>query len=345
MENINQLKQAISKLNEREVKALLNLIFICAEEYEEDAMIKILQSMKKSLIQVLRNEEEIEHRQTVHIVFGDSTAGSLKAVFRNTTYSKTEEIIVLPHILSVGPIESLHTTKGIENRFQWLKEHYRDDFNDLEEYKQGMLNAIEKIKGIAPYQQILIWTCENAAEQTGLRIVLYLLKDKVNEVFELNTFKAFHELYTYPMLEEEQYPRTSGELVPEKLLQFYEQFELRPMNCAKRHALLDEGRNLLLSESLLRTWEHNELWHSDVERDDGFIIQCAKKLHKEQSKHDYMKAARLIGEVIGHMQQYTGDEWIEYRLRDLIAKEIFVYRGDLNAMRLYEVKLKEELLH
>ena len=27
-----------------------------------------------------------------------------------------------------------------------------------------------------------------------------------------------------------------------------------------------------------------------------------------------MKAARLIGEVIGHMRQHTGDQWIEYRL-------------------------------
>lgn len=345
MENINQLKQAISKLTEREAKTLLNLVFIRAEQNEEDEMIRILQSMKESLIQGLGSEEKIEHRQTVHIVFGDSPAGSLKAAFRNTPYAKTEEIIVLPHILSVGPIESLHKKKGIENRFQWLKEHYRDDFDDLEEYKQGMLHAVEKIKGIAPYQQILIWTCENAAEQIGLRIVLYLLQNKGNEVFELNTFKAFHELYTYPMLEEEQYPRTSGELTPEKLLQFYEQFERRPMNGAKRHTLLDEGRNLLLSESLLRTWENDVLWHSDVERDDDFIIHCAKKLHKEQGKHDYMKATRLIGEVIGHLQQYTGDQWIEYRLRDLIAKEKFVYRGDLNAMRMYEVKLKEELLH
>jgi len=345
MENINQIKQAISKLDEREAKALLNLIFIQAEKYEEDEMIRILQTMKKSLIQVSRNEEKIEHRQTVHIVFGDSPAGSLKAAIRKTPYEKSEEIIVLPHILSVGPIESLHTEKGIENRFQWFKEHYRDEFNDLEEYKQGMLKAIEKIKGIASYQQIIIWTCENAAEQIGLRIVLYLIQNKLNDVFELNTFKAFHELYTYPMLEEEQYPRTSGELAPEQLLQFYEQFELRPMNRAKRHALLDEGNNLLLSESLLRTWENDELWHSDVERDDDFIIHCAKTLHKERGQHDYMKAARLIGEVIGHMQQYTGDQWIEYRLRDLIAKEIFAYRGDLNAMRLYEVKLKEEFLH
>jgi hypothetical protein len=147
------------------------------------------------------------------------------------------------------------------------------------------------------------------------------------------------------MLEEEQFPRSSGELTPEKLLQFYEQFELRPMNFAKRNALSDEGQNLMLIENHLRTWEHGELRDSNIERGDDFIIHCAKKLHKEQGTYDYMKSARLIGEVIGHMQQYTGDEWIEYRLRDLISKEIFEYRGDLSAMRLYEVKLKKELLH
>ena len=90
----------------------------------------------------------------------------------------------------------------------------------------------------------------------------------------------------------------------------------------------------------MRSWKHGELWHSDIERDDNFIIQCAKKLNKEQDTDGYMKAARLIGEVIGHIQQYTGDQWIEYRLRDLISKEVFAYRGDLSAMRLYEVKLK-----
>ena len=137
MENINQLKQAISKLDEREAKALLNLIFIRSEQCEEDEMIRNLQSMKKSLIEGSRNEEKIEHLQTVHIVFSDSSAGTLKVAFRNTSYAKSEEIIVLPDILSVGPIESLHTKKGIENRFQWFKENYHADINNLEEYKRG----------------------------------------------------------------------------------------------------------------------------------------------------------------------------------------------------------------
>ncbi|MGG4153578.1 DUF1835 domain-containing protein [Peribacillus muralis] len=280
----------------------------------------------------------------VHIVFGNSAGGCLKFAFRKTTYAKTEEIIVLPDILSVGPIDRLQTKEGIESRLQWFKESYRDDFNNLEVYKQGMLKAIEKIKEIPPHQKVIIWTCENAAEQTGLRIVLYLLQNEVNEVFELNTFKAFHECYTYPMLEAEQFPRSSGELIPDKLLQLYEQCELKPMKFAKRIALSEEGQKLLLNENHLRTWEYGELRHSNIERGDAFIIHCAKRLHKVLDTHDYMKAARLIGEVVGHMQQYTGDEWIEYRLRDLISGGIFDYRGVLRAMRRYEVKLKEELL-
>ena len=71
------IKTAISKLDEREAKAIQNLIFLSSEQFEEDEMIGLLQSLKKSLIQVSRNEEKIEHPQTVHIVFGDSRAGSL----------------------------------------------------------------------------------------------------------------------------------------------------------------------------------------------------------------------------------------------------------------------------
>ena len=41
MWKIKQLKQAISKLDEHDAKALLNLIFICYEQYEQDEIIKL----------------------------------------------------------------------------------------------------------------------------------------------------------------------------------------------------------------------------------------------------------------------------------------------------------------
>ncbi|WP_455663069.1 DUF1835 domain-containing protein [Pradoshia sp.] len=293
---------------------------------------------------VAKNEHRKELLQTTHIVFSYSTAGSLKNAFRHTNFAETEEIIVFPDLLSVGPIKALQTQEGMENRYQWFKKNYRDDFNEMDEYKQGMLQALEKIKKIPAYQKVIIWTCENAAEQTGLRIVLYLLQDNENEIFELNTYKAYQELYPYSISEEEQYPLSSGEVPPEKLLQFYKQAERKSISPAKCKALCHEGEDLLQAANDLRTWECGEVRHARIEEGDGFIIECARKLHKEQGIHDYMKAARLIGEVIGHMQQYVGDGWIDYRLRALISKGIFDYRGGLHAMRFYEVRLKKEML-
>ncbi|CEG27120.1 DUF3658 domain-containing protein [Bacillus sp. B-jedd] len=51
-------------------------------------------------------------------------------------------------------------------------------------------------------------------------------------------------------------------------------------------------------------------------------------------------SARLVGEVYGHIFQYIGDSFIEYRVRKLIEAGIFEYKGSLEAMRCYSIKLK-----
>lgn len=208
-----------------------------------------------------------------------------------------------------------------------------------------MLDAVKRIKNIPPHQDIVIWTCQNAHEQTGLRLVLAMLKDKLNSVFVIDTFTAFHEIHYYPQLAEENYPRATGEVTSDNLRLFYEQFELRPLKKAKRQALCGEGLRIALNEDIIRTWEHQELWHNlDESRDDHIIIECAKSMYLEKGKVEYMKSARLIGDVLGHMVQYRGDEWLEYRLRRLIEQGVFAYKGNLKDMRYYEVKLNDEYL-
>lgn len=307
---------------------------------------EMLLHMQQSIIKMGEEKHGTKNAQTVHIVFGDSPGGSLRAAFRETDYDQTEEIIVLPDILSVGPMKDLHIEAGIEARYQWFNDRYYVEGDDLEQYKYRMLEAVEKVKNIPPHQDIVIWTCQNAHEQTGLRLVLAMLKDKLNSVFVLDTFTAFHEIHEYPQLAEDHYPKTSGELTSEALRLFYEQYELRPLQKAKRQALCGEGSRILLDDyDLIRTWEHQELWHNNnVDRDDAFIIDCAKRLHEEDGQVEFQKSARLIGEVLGHMEQYRGDEWLEYRLRCLVEQGVFTYRGDLKAMRLYEVKLSDEYL-
>lgn len=345
MEKANQLKRAITKLNDTETKSLLFQLFLQAEMNEPTQFVKDLNKMKHSLMAL----SPVPHTQTVHIVFGDSTAGSLRVAFHDTAYKETEEVLVLPDNFSVGPVKNLHTKEGIQARFQWLKDRFQDAINERDAYMHGMMEAIENIKTIPPYQDIVVWTGNNAHEQTGLRLVLALLKDKWNTIFILNTFSAFHELYTYPVLAEEDYPQISSQLCSDELLLIYEQYDMRPVQIAKRETLCQEGWNMLLEASssmlsdepyLIRTWEDNELWHNtNIDGDDDFIIACAKRMHAEEETLDFIKAARVIGEVCGHMEQYRGIEWMEYRLRCLIERGVFEYEGDLKAMRLYQVKL------
>lgn len=347
MDKANQLKQAITKLSEPEAKSLLFQLFFQAEINEPSQFVNELRETKQSLMM----DSPTSHTQTVHIVYGDSTASSLRIAFHDTAYKDTEEVLVLPDILSIGPVKGLHTKEGIQARFQWLKDRFQDSINEYDGYMCGMTEAIDRIKAIPSYQDIVIWTGNNAHEQAGLRLVLALLKDKWNTIFILNTFTAFHEIHIYPSLEEENYPKTSKELSSDELLLFYEQCDMRPLRQAKREALCREGWNMLLEEGhsmlsdepyLIRTWEDNELWHNtNIDCDDDFIIACAKRMHEEREETSgFIKAARIVGEVCGSMEQYRGIEWIEYRIRCLIEQEIFDYEGDLKAMRLYQVKLR-----
>ncbi|MFJ7935932.1 DUF1835 domain-containing protein [Sporosarcina sp. NPDC096371] len=345
MDRINRLKQAITQLSDSEAKSLLFQLFSQAETNESAEFVKELREVKHSLMAV----PPTSHAQTVHIVFGDSTAGNLQIAFHDTAYKETEVVLVLPDILSIGPVKDLHTKEGIQARFQWLKDRFQDEINERDAYMRGMMEAIERIKAIPPHQDIVIWTGNNANEQTGLRLVLALLKDKWNTIFILNTFTAFHEIYIYPALAEENYPKTSSELSSDELVLFYDQYDMRPIRKAKRESLCKEGWNMLLEEGrsmlsdephLIRTWQDHELWHnSHIDCDDDFIIACAKRMHMEEGMSDFIKAARVVGEVYGQMEQYRGTEWIEYRLRCLIERGIFTYEGDLKAMRLYQVKL------
>ncbi|WP_025114316.1 DUF1835 domain-containing protein [Lysinibacillus fusiformis] len=333
MEKGIKLKKVINRLSGADAKSML--FFSLMNEQAKD-----------SIIEFLLQQGEGQHAsniQTVHIVFGHSPGGSLKAILRQKTYEKTEQIIVIPGNFSVGPLKDLHTWAGIETRFRWFQERYLMDSDEIAITEHEMKEAVEKIKKIPEQQNIIIWTCQNAHEQIGLRLVLALLANKTNDIYVLDTFELFHELRTRPKLAEENYPRSTGEVVAKDLLYFYEQYHRRPLKTALRQALCKEGLNMLMDDyHCLRTWEYHKLGHHNNENiDDDFIITCVERLHKEQGDDHYQNAAKVIGEVVGYFIQYREPEWIEYRLRQLIQQGLFSYQGELKGMLHYQVKLSD----
>ncbi|MED4074532.1 DUF3658 domain-containing protein [Priestia endophytica] len=77
----------------------------------------------------------------------------------------------------------------------------------------------------------------------------------------------------------------------------------------------------------------------DLDYRDGCFVNKAQYLHNDQGIKKYMKSVRLVGEGVGHLQQYPGDAFFEYRVRQLIMNGVFEIQGVPKDMRFYSVKL------
>ncbi|MFP7443021.1 DUF1835 domain-containing protein [Bacillus infantis] len=272
----------------------------------------------------------------IHILFGESPAGSLKNAFRDMGIYEQERVVFFRDIFSVGPVWMLHEESGRENRIEWMKDLISDDYEEYPEYRNKFEKTIRQIQGISDGSHIIIWHADNAHEQTGLQFVVYLLMEKDIDITTINTTEAYEELF--PDKKEKFTPLHTGEISPEMLKLIWEGPHGKRLTDHDREHLEKEWLTLSEDRANLRVWR-NQVIHSFPEDYDTFIKSRAKKLHAKQKEKDYMKSARLIGDVLGRLDQYVGDGFLEYRLKKMIAAGVFEAEGSLLAMRFYSVKL------
>ncbi|WP_374722893.1 DUF1835 domain-containing protein [Peribacillus tepidiphilus] len=273
----------------------------------------------------------------IHILFGASASGSLKFVLREMGRDKKEMVMSFWDMFSIGPVWQLHEETGKETRFEWMKKIITDEYDEFPDYKQRFEKAINQINSIPEGVHITIWTSDNAHEQIGMRYVLHLLKGKNIDITLINTTKAYEELF---LVKKVKYtPLHTGEIPPEKLHVMYEQDYGKFFTDHDREDLEKEWLSLSESQETLRIWRNGRIQSVPEDYYDEFIINKAKKLHGKKKTNEFMKSARLIGEVLGHLDQYVGDAFLEYRLKKLIEKGIFESEGSLEAMRFYSVRL------
>lgn len=272
--------------------------------------------------------------ETVHIVCGESPAGSLRVGL-----GYENKVIGFPDFFAVGPIWELDKEDVRKRRYEWLKDHlnYPDAFIE-EEYERKYLKSLTEINCLKGDIPIVIWTAENANEQTGLRYLLYLLKEKANDVFLINTTIAFQELFNTS--EFQYYYYHTGEVVPEKLNTIYQKKLTKPLTAEERTRLEKEWMTLSDTKEVVRIWEHNKIKAVNPNYFDELIITTAQNFHAQQREKDFIKSIRLIGEVYGQIANQVGDAFIEYRLRSLIYNGVFEIKGIPKGMRYYSVKLR-----
>ncbi|MFC3212427.1 DUF1835 domain-containing protein [Planomicrobium okeanokoites] len=270
-----------------------------------------------------------------HFVVGESAAGSLKLAFRG----KNHQIYPLSLDLSLGPIAAIHEEEGIQRHVDWLRSSFtfEDDYfgHQEETYRQ----TLEKIKSLKDGDQATIWTGENTAEQIGLRLVCFLMANKKVDLSVVNTAEAMNELMRDSDIEVEI--RHSGECNNKQMAHFFKHSRTRLPN-AETVALADDMLKLLSSTSLLRSWKNGEILDAEETRDDSFILKCVRGQKEKNLNDGFVKATRIVGEVLGHSYHIYSDAWIDYRLRSLTRSGQLISRGDLRSMRSYDVRLAHE---
>ncbi|PRS60298.1 hypothetical protein C6X98_16920 [Bacillus pumilus] len=276
----------------------------------------------------------------IHIVFGAAAAGSLKQAFCEMKQDQVNDIIAFHDIYSIGPLLHLHEHEGQEKRIEWLRNVISNEFGHFDDMVTDQHRMLQQIKDIKDGTRILIWTGSNAHEQIGLRYAIYLLKEKNIELSLINTTTAFDQLFNTNTRRMDI--RHAGEITTEKLKVLYKSKEhMHSVTKEERAQLLIEWLSFAKENHTLRIWQKGQTISVPEDEFDAYLVKMAKRVHQSEPEEDYIKTPRLIGEVIGYLEQYIGDDFIEYRLKTLIDQGIFDMIGRRTSMRYYSIKLTE----
>ena len=148
---------------------------------EQDKLRDIVEIIN-DCIQKHRSVDQRIATQAVHIVSSESAAGSVRVAL-----VPPKHVIGFPDCFSIGPLWKLEDKRGQTFRSNWLSENINDGQEDI--YQNQFTNTLREIEDIPNHVPIYIWYGNNADEQCGLRFFLYLLRDKSNEIFLINTIE------------------------------------------------------------------------------------------------------------------------------------------------------------
>ncbi|MBT2724440.1 DUF1835 domain-containing protein [Bacillus sp. ISL-46] len=340
--DILDIKKLVKDLPEQEVRLYLQFILfkIALLEDKKESLVEFANDLKEIYNEILypkdtnQNQFDKGNYKKVHIQFGYPY---LRQLLKELNLLEEDFTITFHDNFAIAPIGSLDTEKGQTYRFDWLKKNLSDEY-EIENYQESYPRVISQLLTIPENVSIYIWVSENANEQTALLFTIYLLQEMKNNIFIIDTATLYRRLFEKKA--KKYVPFFSGEIILEELQSIYKysQENKQILSDAERKHIEKKWLDLSNNPGTLRIWENGEIKVVAEDYYDDFIIEKAKKLIGK--KKGFMMCARLVGEVYGHIFQYIGDSFLEYRVRKLIENGIFKYEGSLEAMRYYGIKFK-----
>ena len=267
----------------------------------------------------------------IHIVFQHADVDALQKSFE-LDESLKGDIVEIKDDYAVGPLYNIYIGEGMEQRRQWWRDVLAGGDYDghVETGEVDDTKTVAELVGTMrrnPEEKIWIWAAQNKHDVSGYYWLLNYMKEFQGRVFILY-------LNNLPFINEKGhifYPLNLFEIAPREFLKARKlareitlsEFEVDPDEWLK---LCNENKGVRLLEG------GKKLVQADYDYYDTEL--------KKFITPDWQKASRIIHHFLSKAKVTTGDMYLLWRLKTMIAQDQFDVQGKLGNMKDFEIKTK-----
>lgn len=262
----------------------------------------------------------------IHVCFSATAGAVLKYAVKKEKSIEGKKVITFPDDISQGMIEDYIKA---DERINWINSLSEEDERirswDNKHLRKGYKKFYKKIMKVKPSDTLYLWFGQCSQELSGMMYTLKFLKYKNPEIYFINVSDKIEEatngnLYTY---------RAVAEIMPKKLNAFID--IKRKLEHQEFDQLLNQWNLLKNEKSLLRVCEEGKIKSA---KEDYFDIDILKYTEKE-----FKRSARIVGNVLGFSDNKISDEYIFWRVQELVKAGMLDFKGKLGVMREMEIKI------
>lgn len=266
----------------------------------------------------------------IHIVFQRPDIDALKKSFELEP-ALQGEILQIEDDFAVGPLKDIYTPEGWAARKEWWRGVLaggdydgRVDSGDVADDLLTVSTLQEKLRN-DPAEYVWIWAAQNKHDVSGYYWLMSQLKDFQGRIFILY-------LNNLPFINEKGlifYPANLSEIPAREFLKARKL--ARPITLSEFEIDPDEWTKLSQEEKGVRILEGGKKL---AQFDYNYYDEDLKKF----ITGDWIKTSKLIHQFLGKAKQTTGDAYLLWRVKHLIAAGELEAQGEQKGMKDFEIK-------
>ncbi len=266
----------------------------------------------------------------IHVVFNESEVDLMNQVIEQDE-TLAGDVVQIKDDFAVGPLTGIDTEEGWQARYNWwmglLENSHYVGSNTIKFDDRKTVRELKEKLDANPEEEVWIWMGQNQHDVTGYFWLMPQMSEYAGRIMVLY-------LNNLPFINEKGqifYPSWLSEIQPKEFLKAKKLS--RPVTLSEFEVDPDEWKRLCEENGMVRILEGGKKIAS---KDETFYDNEVLK----NLTGDWQKANRVITNTLHRMKIKTGDVFLMWRMKQLIAEGKIEVTGDLNkGWKDFDVKL------